>query len=209
MITIYHVPRTRSARVIWLCEELGLDYEVVPVDFQSDYRKTPEWRRLNPIGKVPAMTDVDQDGKLFSMFESGAMVHYILERYGDGRLQPAAGTPASAIFLQWSWFAEASLARPLGDMVHHRILKPEAERIPAVVEDGRERTETCLEAVEATLDGREFLLGTELSAADVMMGYSLALAQRMEVLDERYPKLLAYLGRLEARPGFQIAFAAP
>lgn len=206
MITIYHVPSTRSARVIWLCEELGLPYEVVAVDFYSDYRKSPEWRRLNPIGKVPAMTDLDADGNRFSMFESGAMVHYLLERYGGGRLQPTPGTPESSHFLQWSWFAEASLARPLGDIVHHRWLKPEAERIPAVVEGARQRAEICLDAVEAAVAERDFLLGDELTAADVMMGYSLVLARRVEVLDDRYPKLLDYLGRLEARPGFQVAF---
>ncbi|MDE2976101.1 MAG: glutathione S-transferase family protein [Acidobacteriota bacterium] len=200
MITIYHVPRTRSARIIWLCEELDLPYEVVAVDFSPEYRKSAEWRRLNPIGKVPALTDV-------TMIESGAMVHYILERYGEGRLQPPVGSPESALFLQWSWFAEASLARPLGDMVHHRILKPEPERIPAVVEDGRERAEICLDAIEAALEGRDYLMGSELTAADIMMGYSLALAQRLDVLDDRYPKLLAYMSRLEARPGFRIAFA--
>ena len=208
MITIYHVPRTRSARVIWLCEELDLPYEVVPVDFSPEYLKSAAWRRLNPIRKVPALTDLDAAGNPFTMIESGAMVHYLLERYGEGRLQPAAGTPESALFLQWSWFAEASLARPLGDMVHHSLLKPETERIPAVVEDGRKRVEICLDAVEAALEDRDFLLGNELTAADIMMGYSLALAQRMGVLDERYPKLVAYLGRLEARPGFQIGFAA-
>ncbi len=207
MITIYHVPRTRSARVIWLCEELRLPYEVVLVDFSPEYRKSPEWRRLNPIGKVPAMTDLDAEGNRFTMIESGAMVHYILERYGEGRLQPPPGTPESALLLQWSWFAEASLARPLGDMVHHRILKPEPERIPAVVEDGQARAEICLDAVEAALDGRDYLLGDELTAADIMMGYSLALAQRLGVLDERYPNVVAYMGRLEARPGFEIAFA--
>ena len=207
MITIYHVPRTRSARVIWLCEELCLPYEVVPVDFSPEYRKSPEWRRLNPIGKVPALTDVNAEGNRFTMIESGAMVHYILERYGEGRLQPSPGTPESALFLQWSWFAEASLARPLGDMVHHRILKPEPERIPAVVEDGQARAEICLDAVEAALDDRDYLLGDGLTAADIMMGYSLALAQRLGVLDERYPNVVAYMGRLESRPGFQIAFA--
>ena len=207
MITIYHVPRTRSARVIWLCEELALPYDVVPVDFSPEYRKSPEWRRLNPIGKVPALTDLDAEGNRFTMIESGAMVHYILERYGEGRLQPPAGTPESALFLQWSWFAEASLARPLGDMVHHRILKPEPERIPAVVEDGQARAEICLDAVEAALDDRDHLLGDGLTAADIMMGYSLALAQRLGVLDERYPNVVAYMGRLESRPGFQIAFA--
>ncbi len=208
MIHIYHVPRTRSARVVWLCEELDLPCKIVPVDFSPEYRTSAAWRRLNPIGKVPAMTDLDADGNPFTIIESGAMVHYILERYGEGRLRPAPGTPESALLLQWSWFAEASLARPLGDMVHHRLLKPEAERIPAVVEDGRKRAEICLEAVEAALEGRKYLLGAELSAADIMMGYSLALAQRMGVLDDRYPNLVAYLGRLEARPGFQIAFAA-
>ena len=207
MITIYHVPRTRSARIIWLCEELGLPYEVVPVDFSPEYRKSPEWRRLNPIGKVPALTDLDPEGNPFTMIESGAMVHYILERYGEGRLQPSPGTPESALFLQWSWFAEASLARPLGDMAHHLILKPEPERIPAVVEDGRARVEICLEAVEAALEGRSHLLGNDLTAADIMMGYSLALARRFGVLDERYPNVVAYMGRLEGRPAFQIAFA--
>ncbi|MCY3592355.1 MAG: glutathione S-transferase family protein [Acidobacteria bacterium] len=207
MITIYHVPRTRSARIIWLCEELDLPYEVVAVDFSPEYRKSAEWRRLNPIGKVPALTDLDAEGNPFTMIESGAMVHYILERYGEGRLQRPPGTPESALLLQWSWFAEASLARPLGDMVHHRILKPEPERIPAVVEDGRERAEICLDAVEAALEGRDYLMGGELTAADIMMGYSLALAQRLDVLDDRYPKLLAYMSRLEARPGFRIAFA--
>jgi len=207
VITIYHVPRTRSARIIWLCEELDLPYEVVAVDFSPEYRKSAEWRRLNPIGKVPALTDLDAEGNPFTMIESGAMVHYILERYGEGRLQPPVGSPESALFLQWSWFAEASLARPLGDMVHHRILKPEPERIPAVVEDGRERAEICLDAIEAALEGRDYLMGSELTAADIMMGYSLALAQRLDVLDDRYPKLLAYMSRLEARPGFRIAFA--
>ncbi len=96
MIRIHHVPRTRSMRVIWLCEELGLAYEIVPVDFSPAYRSTPEWRALSPTGKVPAMED---DG--FSMFESGAMVDYILERYGEGRLQPAQGTEASAHYRQW------------------------------------------------------------------------------------------------------------
>ena len=207
MITIYHVPRTRSARIIWLSEELDLPYEVVAVDFSPAYRKSAEWRRLNPIGKVPALTDVDADGNPFTMIESGAMVHYILERYGEGRLQARPGTPESALLLQWSWFAEASLARPLGDMVHHRILKPEAERIPAVVEDGQERAKICLDAVEAALGVRDYLLGSELTAADIMMGYSLALAQRLRVLDDRYPNVVAYLSRLEGRPGFQIAFA--
>ena len=143
MLKIHHVPRTRSLRVIWLCEELGVSYEIVPVDFTPAFRSSPEWRRLSPTGKVPVMED---DG--FSMFESGAMVEWVLERYGQGRLRPPLASAESALYLQWSWFAEATLARPLGDIVHHTLLKPEAERIPAVVDDSRRKALVCLEAVD-------------------------------------------------------------
>ena len=95
MIRVFHAPGTRSMRVMWLCEELGLEYEVVAVDFSAEYRASPEWRRLNPVGKVPVLIDAD-----LTMFESGAMLQYLLDRYGDGRLQPAAGTPEHAIYLQ-------------------------------------------------------------------------------------------------------------
>ena len=195
MLKIYHVPRTRSLRIIWLCEELGHPYEIVLVDFSPEYRSSREWRALSPTGKVPAMSD---DG--FSMFESGAMVQYILERYGNGRLQPSPGTASSAYYLQWCWFAEATLARPLGDIIHHTLLKPEAERLPAVVEDARARAQTCLDALEAALEGKQYLLDETFTAADIMMGYSLMLAKRVQVLDDRYPVVQAYQARLEERP---------
>ena len=81
-------------RPIWALEELGLPYAIVPVDFSAEYRRTPEWRKMNPVGKVPAMTDGD-----LTMFESVAMMQYILDRYGGGRLQPTAGTPCDGALL--------------------------------------------------------------------------------------------------------------
>ena len=200
-IRIFHVKGTRSIRVIWLCEELDVPYETVPVDFSPEYRNSDEWRALSPTGKVPAMTDGDM-----TMFESGAMVQYVLEKYGDGRLQPELGSNEGAIFLQWCWFAEATLARPLGDMVHHRILKPQAERLPEMVIDGEKRARDCLEVVNAALLDREYLVG-DYSAADIMMGYSLMLAQRMQVLDDQYPSLRTYFEKLQARPAYQVATA--
>ena len=120
MITIYHVPRTRSVRVIWLCEELGVPYEVVPVDFSAEYRASAQWRKLNPVGKVPVMTDDSPSAGPITIFESGAMVEYVLDHYGDGRLRPAPCTAEHALYLQWTWFAEATFARPLGEIVNHR-----------------------------------------------------------------------------------------
>jgi glutathione S-transferase len=198
MITIYHAPGTRSIRVIWLCEELQMPYEVVTVDFSPAYRATPEWRRLNPVGKVPAMTD---DG--VSMFESGAMVDFILERYGKGRLRPPPGTPDAAQYLQWSWFAEATFARPLGDIAQHTVVKPEAERIPAMVEDGRKRSLLCMDALEAAVPGGRYLIKGTFTASDIMMGYTLILARRFKVLTPTtYPNVNAYMARLETHPGF-------
>lgn len=198
MIRIYHVPGTRSIRAIWLCEELEIPYETVAVDFSATYRATPEWRALNPVGKVPAMTDDD-----FSMFESGAMVEYLLERYGRGRLRPQPGTHESAAYLQWSWFAEATFARPLGDIAQHTVVKPEAQRIAAVVEDARARALTCLDALEAAVPDGRYLVDGTFTAADIMMGYTLVLARRFKVLTpSSHPNVNAYMARLEQHPGF-------
>jgi len=199
MLNIFHSPGTRGFRVIWACEELGVPYQVTPVDFSPAYRAKPEWREKNPVGKVPVMIDGD-----LMMFESGAMLQYVLDAYGNGRLQPTPGTPEHALYLQWCWFAEATFARPLGDIAQHMLIRPEKERIPAVVEDGRQRAGVCLDAVEAVVRHQDYLLDS-FTAADIMMGYSLMLAERFGLLNEDFPATTAYFARLKARDGYQYA----
>ncbi len=199
MIKIYHASGTRSIRAIWLCEELEIPYEVMVVDFSPTFRATAQWRALNPVGKVPAMTVDDE----FSMFESGAMVEYLLERYGRGRLRPQVATRASAMYMQWSWFAEATFARPLGDIAQHTVVKPEAERIAAVVDDGRMRALTCMNALEQAVPNGCYLVDDTFTAADIMMGYTLVLARRFKVLTpQTHPNTNAYMARLETHAGF-------
>jgi glutathione S-transferase len=201
MIRIYHAPLTRSIRVVWLCEELGLAYERVPVDFSAAYRATPEWRRMNPVGKVPVMLDDD-----FKMFESGAMVQYLLDRYGEGRLQPQPGTTAHGTFLQWCWFAEATFARPLGEIVNHRREFPGEQESEAAIREMQSRAWLCVEALDEVLAGRPYLLGDDFSAADIMNGYSLMLAERLVSAD--FPAHVAgYWQRLSTRPGYIAATA--
>jgi glutathione S-transferase len=187
--------------VRWLCEELGLEYEVVAVDFSAEYRASPEWRRLNPVGKVPVLID----GGL-TMFESGAMLQYLLDRYGDGRLQPEAGTPEHAIYLQWCWFAEATFARPLGEIVNHRRALPEAEQSDAAIAEMQERSRLCIQALDQALADRPYLLGETFSAADIMTGYSLMLATRL-VPGGFPPNVAVYWQRLSERPGYVAAIA--
>jgi glutathione S-transferase len=202
---IFHVPGTRSMRVLWLCAELGEPLDVVPIDFGRDYRFSPEWLARNPVGKVPAM---EVDG--FTIFESGAMVEAILDRVDAARgtrspLRPAAGSDAHALCMQWSWFAEATFARPLGDIAQHTRIKPPAERIPAVVEDASARAWLCLDALEPLLARQPFLLAEGFGAADIMMGYSMMLARNFGLLDDTRPHCQAYFARLAARPGFATA----
>ena len=197
MIKLFHVPGTRSTRIIWLCEELGVPLEVETVSFSPEFRMSPEWLAKNPVGKVPAL----EDGEL-SMFESGAMMQYILDRYGDGRLQPRAGTKEHAIYLQWAWFGEATFARPLGEIVNHRRnFDPE---IPEVVEEMSGRALLCVKAVNGAVDGKEFLLG-EFTAADIMVGYCLMLCNRLIPADS-FDAANQYWARLSQRDGALKAF---
>jgi glutathione S-transferase len=197
VLKIYHVPGTRSIRVVWLCEELELSYERVPVDFSPEYRQSAEWRRLNPVGKVPAMTDDD-----LILFESGAMVEYILDHYGEGRLRPTPGSAARAHYLQWSWFAEATFARPLGEIVNHRRVFGD-DSSARVLDEMRDRARICIAAIEDALDGQDYLVDGQFTAADIMMGYSIFLAQRVRaVADGEFPNVTNYFARLTARPAF-------
>jgi glutathione S-transferase len=170
--------------------------EIEPIDFSPAFRSSPEWRAISPAGKVPVMTDGDM-----TMFESGAMVDYILERYGEGRLRPAPGTPESAIHHQWCWFSEATLARPLG---LNRLLKHDA----AVATEGEQRARVCLGVVDKVVSDRDFLLGSEFGAADIMMGFSLQLLANLKVLDNQYPNAQAYLERLKIRNAYTRAVNA-
>lgn len=197
MLKLYHAPMTRSIRIFWLLEELGIPYQLELVRFEIP--KTP-FSQKTPLGKLPVLEDGD-----VVMFESGAILEYVLERYGNGKLAPAPGTAARAAYLQWIHFSEATAFPPLGEIVRNTIFKPEAERNPVVVADAKNRAEITLDVVERHLAGKQYLLGEEFSGADVMMGFTLLTAKRFGVLAERFPNLNAYLARLEARPALQKA----
>lgn len=201
MLKIYHVPQTRSLRVLWLCEELQLPYEVERVSFSREFRMSPEWKKMNPVGKVPAM----QDGDLVQ-FESGAMVQYIVDRYGNGKLQPAHGTPEHAHYLQWSWFAEATFARPIGEIVNHRRAFSEEQQSPQAIEEMQARARLCLQAVDEAMVGKAFILGKEFSAADIMLGYSMMICELFAPSNET-PQANDYLKRLQQRDAYQKAVA--
>ncbi|MEO8603859.1 MAG: glutathione S-transferase family protein [bacterium] len=200
MITLYHSPRTRSLRVLWLLEELAVPYTLKTLTFAPTDLKSDAYLRIHPLGKVPSI----EDGEV-QMFESGAIVEYLIERYGNGRLAPPAGTPARAAYLQWLHFAESTAMPPISELAQHTMFKPEAERIAAVIPDAQARIQIWLQTVEAALAGRDYICGREFTGADVMLGYSVLLPKWFGSLGAQHPNLHAYLARLEARPALRKA----
>lgn len=203
MLKINRVKGTRGFRPIRFCEERGLPYEVEVIDFSPEFRSTPEWRALSPTGKVPVMTD----GTL-TMFESGAMVDYLVERYGGGSLVPDPGTVDGALCRQWCWFGESTFARPLGDLANHYRVAPEGRTVPFVLADCLARTRLCLDVLEAAFAHADYLVANTFGIADIMTGYTLALASHREVVTDDYPNCRAYVARLSERPAYQVASAA-
>jgi len=197
MIKLYYAPRTRAVRVRWLLEELGVPHELARVEFN---RPSHTFAQSTPLGKLPVIEDGDT-----TIGESGAIVEYILERYGNGRLAPPIGSPLRGEFLQWVHFAEATAFPPIGVIVWHTLYEQNADRFPEVMQSARGRALEALGFVDRRLEGRDYLLGAEFSAADVMMGFTLFAARALGVLDDRYPNVTRYLARLEERPAFRKA----
>lgn len=203
MITLYHAPLTRSLRVLWLLEELGLDYELRKMPFTPEALNDPDYRRHNPFGRVPAMIEGNM-----SLFESGAIVEYLLARHGEGRLVPPADSPLFGIYLQWFHFAEATLMPPLSAIAQHTVIRPEEERIQAVAAEGARSAGDMLAILDDALSDKTYILGDTFTAADIMLGYCLVLCEMFGLLGERTPHVSAYLARLKDRPALAAAMAA-
>ncbi|MFT3956748.1 MAG: glutathione S-transferase [Piscinibacter sp.] len=211
MITVHHLNDSRSQRVLWLLEELGLPYEIR--HYQRD-RKTmlapPELRAVHPLGKSPVIGDGDN-----TVAESGAIIEYLVEREG-GRLRPAPGAPELLRYRYWLHFAEGSAMPPLLlKLVFDKVAsapmpffaRPIARGISAQVLKSfvTPNLERQLDFMEAELGQRPWFAGNEFSAADIQMSFPVEAAAQRAGLDERRPKLMDWLQRIHARPAYRRA----
>src|SRR5437879_5582610 len=149
MLKLYHAPLTRSARIVWLLEELGVPYELETVPFMPP---ASGFAQATPLGKFPVLQDDD-----CTICESGAILEYVIERYGGGRLAPRPDSPLRGPYLQWIHFAEATAMPPLGDIARHTLFKPEHERLQAVIDDAALRVHAVLAVLERELGDRSYL----------------------------------------------------
>jgi len=212
VITVHHLNNSRSQRVLWLLEELGVPYEIQK--YQRDAKTMlapPELLKVHPLGKSPVITD---DG--VTVAESGAIIEYLLERHGDGRLEPARGTPERLRFTYWLHFAEGSAMSPLlMKLVFDRIetspmpffARPIARSISrkvktAMVEPNLKRH---LDHMERELTKSEWFAGDEFTAADIQMSFPVEASAQRAGLDASRPKLMTFLKKIHARPAFRRA----
>lgn len=196
MVKLYWAPRTRSSRPRWMLEELGVPYELVRLDMTKGEHKAPEYRRIHPLGAVPAMVDGD-----VTMFESVAICAYLADKHAYQRLTPALGTPARAAYEQWLFFAMATFEEPLVKMFLHTMLLPSEQRSARAADEAGARAREVVQVLEDTLADRPYVLGAEFSAADVVVGSLVSWSAFMGVL-EGFPRVQEYLGRLVSRPAF-------
>lgn len=196
---LYHCKDARSLRVVWALEEMGLDYELVSMDFPP--RATyPGYLDLNPLGTVPTFVDGD-----LTMTESSGICQYIVDRCGPTELKVDVDESAYGEYLNWLYRSDATLTFPQTLVLRYSRLEPEARRISQVVDDYSIWYLSRLKSVEAALADREFLCADRFTIADITVGYALFLGTSLG-LDERYkPNCRAYLARLMARPAFKRA----
>ncbi|MBD3667691.1 MAG: glutathione S-transferase family protein, partial [Kangiella sp.] len=163
--------------------------------------KSEDHRARHPLGRVPVL----EDGEI-SIFESGAIAEYILERHKNGGLKPAVDAPEFPAYLQWFHYCEGMVMPPVNTIVVHTLLLP-PERQDATVRDQAKRLLTrALEPIEEGQDGKEYLIG-DFSAVDTMLGHAIYMSNRIGCVTDAMPNIKAYIKRLESRPAFQKAMS--
>jgi glutathione S-transferase len=203
MLTLHFAPNSRASRTLWLLEELGLDYELNRMDFHPKDLKSDEHRARHPLGRIPVLDDGD-----VSIYESGAIAEYILERHKNGGLKPASDDPRFPEYLQWFHYGEGMVMPPVNTIVVHTILLPPERQDETVRGQAERLLAKAWAPVEDAMEGREYLIG-DFSAADTMLGHACIMSKRLGIVtDEAFPNLSAYADRLMTRPACAKAFSA-
>jgi len=203
MLKLYHAPTTRSFRIKWLLNELGIAHDEQLINFYGGDRHTPEYRSVNPMGSVPAM----QDGSL-TLTESGAIINHIIRTYGEGRFAYPASSAEAALVDEWMFWSEGLFAVHQRMYWDHSAPAPGciADTVPSVGEYGRTYAIRYAGMLERALGEEGFMVGDGLTGADFMLSHPLFLAN-LENWFADLPKIRAYVGRITERPAFQAAIA--
>ena len=197
MLKVHHLNNSRSQRILWLLEELGTPYEIVHYQRMSPIPLAPpELKAIHPLGKSPVITDGEA-----TIAESGAIIEYVLDKYGNGHLRPAQGSPDHVKYIEWMHYAEGSAMLPLLMHLYLGYLGEAAAMLRSRVDS---EIANHLSYIADAIKGHEYLVGHSLTGADIQMTFVLEAADASRLL-KSYPSLSEYLARMQARPAYRRA----
>jgi glutathione S-transferase len=196
MITVHHLADSRSQRILWLVEELGIDYELKHYPRLHGQFSPPEYQALHGLGKSPVITDGDR-----TIAESGAIIEYVLEVYGNGRMRPAVGSDDWVRYVQWMHLIEGSVMLPYILNIYVGMLGEAGVPLHGRVHG---EVDKHFGFLEAEMKGRDFVVGNDLTGADFQLTFLLEGSELSEMLGP-YPALRRYLGLMQARPAYKRA----
>ena len=199
MLKLHFAPNSRAGRIVWLLEELGLPYEINKMAFHPKDLKSDEHRARHPLGRVPVLDDGD-----ISLFESGAIVEYVIARHKNGGLKPSEDSPLYPEYLQWFHYCEGMVMPPINTIVVQTVLLPPDRRDEKALSQAQRLLTKALEPVNEALAGRDYLIG-DFSAADIMLGHACFMGNRLGRVGEEMSHLKAYVERVANRPAFKTA----
>ena len=201
MIKIFHAPGSRSVRIIWLLEELGLDYEL---EVLKRGEVNEAFIEASPFSKLPTIID----GEVV-MSESVAIVQYILQKYGEGRLEPDHDSNQYAEYLQWLNFGESVLIDPIVSILINKVFRPEEHRHEYSVQSAEKSFAKMIKTLNSIMDGRAYIMGDDFTAADIINGYTVRLADNLKLLpgEPGTENVVNYFKSLARREAYQKAIS--
>ena len=196
MLTLHHAPNSRAGRIVWLLEELGLEYTLNGMRFHPEDLKSDAHRARHPLGRIPVLEDEDT-----MLWESGAIVEYLIERHSDGALKPKPDQPNYPAYLQWLHYCEGMVMPPVNTIVVQTVLLPPERQNTEALGQAQKLLTRALAPVNERLGTVDYLAG-DFSGADIMLGHAVFMSNRLGCVPEDYTDLKAYISRLETRPAF-------
>ena len=199
MLTLHFSSNSRAQRVLWLLEELQLEYNLNKIKFHPSELKSDEHRKRHPLGRVPVLEDEE-----ITIYESGAIVEYLIARHSNGELKPEVSDPAFPNYLQWFHYCEGMIMPPMNTIVVHTLILSEERRNEEVLRQAKNLLTKALLPVNQLLEKNKYLID-KFSGVDFMLGHSLYMSNKLKCITDEMVNIKSYLNLISEREAFQKA----
>ena len=199
MLTLHYCSNSRAERVLWLLEELKLQFNLNKIKFHPSELKSAEHRSRHPLGRIPVLEDND-----ITIYESGAIIEYLIAKHSDGSLKPKVNEEKFSQYLQWFHYCEGMIMPPMNTIVVHTLILPEERRNEEVLRQAKNLLNKALNPVNVLLSDNEYLIDT-FSGVDFMLGHALYMSNKLGCVSEEMNNIIRYINLLNSRQAFNKA----